>query len=92
MSQTLINNNQEEWIKVLEKGMVTLPKKWREELKISAGDNIKVKKEGKRIIIESSKIRLAPYRIYTDTEIDEFLEEDKIPDNLSKKVKNKRTT
>ena len=45
MKQTNINV-QEAWLKILGKGMVTLPKKWREDLGIAAGDVIKAKKEG----------------------------------------------
>ena len=72
-----LSSNQE-WLKILGKGMVTLPKKWRDELGITSGDIVKAKKEGNKVIIESqkSKVRLAPYRIYSDKEIDEFVKED----------------
>ena len=72
-----LSSNQE-WLKILGKGMVTLPKKWRDELGITSGDIVKAKKEGNKVIIESqkSKARLAPYRIYSDKEIDEFVKED----------------
>ena len=84
----------QEWIRVLGKGMVTIPKSWRDELGITEGDIIKAKKEGKRLIIEpqSSPLRneasqLAPYRVYSDEEIDEFLKEDRLPASLAAKIR-----
>lgn len=77
MNQTTINNNQEEWLKILGKGMVTLPKKWRDELGISNGDIVKARKDGNRVVIETQKNKLAPYRVYSDSEIDEFMKNDK---------------
>ena len=82
----MINNNQEEWLKILGKGMVTLPKKWRDELGISSGDIVKAKKDGNRVVIEPQKYRVAPYRVYSDSEIDEFVKEDKLPESLAKKL------
>lgn len=76
MNQATINDNQGEWLKILGKGMVTLPKKWREELGISSGDIVRAKKYGNRVVIEPQKNKLAPYRVYSDSEIDEFLKED----------------
>ena len=80
------NHNEEEWLKVLGKGMVTLPKKWREELEIAEGDVVKAKKEGRRVIIEPQEKESAPYRVYSDKEIDEFLKDDTLPPDLGKKV------
>lgn len=78
--------HQQEWLKVLGKGMVTLPKKWREELGITTGDIVKAKKEGNKVIIEPQIENLAPYRVYNDSEIETFLEEDKVSASLSHKV------
>ncbi len=78
---------QEEWLKVLGKGMVTLPKRWREDMGISEGDVIKAKKEGNKVVIEAQQTQSVPYRVYSDTEIDEFLAEDRIPEQLKQKVK-----
>ena len=88
MSQTVVNANQkqEEWLKVLGKGMVTIPKQWREELGFKEGDIVKAKKEGNRVVIEPQKGTLAPYRVYSRAEIDAFLEEDKLPQALLIKI------
>lgn len=67
---------QEQWIKILDKGMLTLPKKWREDLNLSKGKLVKARKKGKTVILEPQENE-APYRLYTDTEIEEFLKEDK---------------
>ncbi len=83
-----MQNNQEEWLKVLGKGMVTIPKKWRKELGIESGDVVKAKKVGNRVVIEAAKTKAtAPYRIYSGAEIDEFLKEDKLPQDLARKAK-----
>ena len=68
---------QEQWLRVLDKGMVTIPKKWREELGFKKGKVIKAKKMGRRIFIEPAEEE-APYRIYTDKEIAAFIKEDKL--------------
>ncbi|GEM_PF-1360877 len=86
MSQNTPTINQEEWLKILGKGMVTLPKKWRDELGIANGDIVKAKKEGNRVVIEAAKSKSVPYRVYTKEEISEFLKEDKLPKNLTEKI------
>ena len=87
MSQTNASIS-ETWLKVLGKGMITLPKKWRQDLGVVTGDVIRAKKEGSKVVIEARQDRLVPYRIYTDSEIDKFLEEDRLSKRLAKKVKN----
>lgn len=85
MSQTVANTNQE-WLKVLGKGMVTIPKQWREELGLEAGDVVRAKKDGNRVVIEPQQSSLAPYRVYSNAEIEEFLQADKLPLSLVEKV------
>lgn len=69
---------QEEWLKILGKGMITLPKRWRDDLGLSEGDVIKAKKQGKQVVLEAIAETTAPYRIYTDSEIATFLKEDRL--------------
>lgn len=85
MSQ--ITTIDQEWLKILGKGMVTLPKKWRDELGIEEGDIVKAKKEGNRVVIETQQQSLAPYRIYNDKEIDDFLKDDIVEESLSQKIR-----
>jgi AbrB family looped-hinge helix DNA binding protein len=86
MSQTNFAPNQE-WLKILDKGMVTIPKKWREALGISTGDVVRAKREGNKVVIETQKEKAVPYRIYTDKEIEEFLKEDKLTPSQIKKLR-----
>ena len=86
MNQATTNITQEQWLKVLGKGMVTLPKKWRDEMRIQNGDILKAKKEGNKVIIESAQSPKTPYRVYTKAEIDEFLKEDVLPKKFAQKV------
>ena len=72
MRQNTTNINQEEWLKILGKGMITLPKKWRDELGIESGNMVKAKKEGDKVIIQAQKSASVPYRVYSDAEIEEF--------------------
>lgn len=85
-------NHQEEWLKVLGKGMVTLPKRWRDEMDLKEGDVVKAKKEGNKVVLESSTVSFAPYRVYSDDEIEEFLVEDSLPSTLAKRVKDSLTS
>ena len=86
MNQTNANV-QEAWLKVLGKGMITLPKKWREDMNVTTGDVIRAKKEGAKVVIEARQSRNVPYRVYSDSEIDEFIKADKLPKRLAAKVK-----
>lgn len=86
MNQPTLSINQE-WLRVLGKGMVTLPKKWREDLGIAEGDIVKAKKEGNKVVIETQQASLAPYRVYSNEEIEEFLKEDPLPEPLNQKVR-----
>ena len=79
----------EKWLKVLGKGMLTLPKRWRNEAGLEAGDVVKAKKEGSKVVIElKERSKQVPYRIYTDAELKQFLEEDRLPKDLAKKIDN----
>lgn len=84
MSQTF---NNQEWLKVLGKGMITIPKDWRDELGITEGDVVRAKKTGNKVIIEGQQTQAVPYRIYSDAEINEFLKKDRLPKALAKKIK-----
>ena len=77
---------QEDLLRVLTKGMVTIPKKWRDELNIETGDRVRAYRQGNQIIIEPME-EAAPYRIYTQKEIDEFVKEDSLPSPSGRKVK-----
>jgi len=71
-------DSQAEWLKVLGKGMITIPISWRKELNIKPGDIVKAKKVGDRVFIEAPTQKSAPYRTYSDAEIASFIKDDKL--------------
>ena len=85
-------NVQEAWLKILGKGMITLPKKWREDMNVTTGDVVKARKEGFKVVIAATQGRAVPYRVYSDLEIDEFLRQDKLSKHLAKRVKENLTS
>ena len=74
MSDTNSKMN-EEWLKILGKGMVTIPKKWRTDLKIEIGSLVRARKDGDSLIIEPPD-KPAPYRIYSQSELENFIKDD----------------
>lgn len=74
----------EEWIRVLAKGMITIPKSFREDLGIKEGEVARIRKIGPRLIIEPRE--LTDYEVYDDEEFIQMIEEDKLPTRLAKKA------
>ena len=62
--------------------------KMRDEMGIGNGDIVKAKKEGNKVVIEpqSQMKATAPYRVFSDAEIDAFLEDDQLPEDLAQKA------
>lgn len=67
----------QQWLKVLGKGMVTIPKKWRVALKIDIGNMVKAKKVGDSLVIEPAD-KPAPYRVYSQAEMENFIAGDQM--------------
>ncbi len=69
--------NRDEIVKILPKGLMTIPKKFRRELGFEENGLARVKKERGRLIIEP--IFTLPYRVrsYNDQEINEFIDLDR---------------
>lgn len=74
MPNTNLKTN-EEWLRILGKGMVTIPKKWRTELKINIGSIVRARKDGGSLIIEPAD-KPVPYRIYSQKELENFIADD----------------
>jgi len=70
-----------EWIRILSKGMITIPKAFRDGLGIKEGEIVRIKKIGRRLVIEPREI--ADYEVYSDDELKTMLEEDKLPKKLA---------
>lgn len=72
------------WAKILNKGLITLPKSFRDDLSLKEGEFVKVKKIGRSLVIEP---RSDPeYELYSDAELAQMLKADKLPAKLAKKA------
>lgn len=76
----------DEIIKLQPKGVLTIPKKFRQALGLDNNNLIRIKKDKWRLVIEPVRTLSYPVRNYTETELEEFLELDK---KETKKLKNK---
>lgn len=85
--QTNIPINQEEIIKFQPKGLLTIPKKFRQNLGFEEKALVRIKAEKGRLIIEPVRTLPYPVRSYTDTEIKEFLAFDRKESEELKKKK-----
>lgn len=74
----------QDWVKILAKGMITIPKPFREELGIKEGEVARIKKIGNRLVIEPRE--LVDYEVYSKQEFKNMLKEDRLPANLAKKA------
>lgn len=72
------------WVKILPKGLITIPKKIRKKIGLKEGDVVKARLSGKTIIIEP---RETSYRLFSNEEIKRWIKEDKLPLKLAKKAK-----
>jgi len=69
-------SEQSEWLKVLGKGMITIPIDWRKALNFKEGDIVKATKRGDQVVIEAPAQKTVPYRMYSDAEIASFTQDD----------------
>lgn len=68
---------QEEIIRLQPKGLLTIPKKLRQELGFEENGLARVRKKGRSLVIEPVRTLPYPVRSYTNKEIEEFLALDK---------------
>ncbi len=85
MKQVLTNESPQEYLRILGKGMVTIPKAWRDELGLEEGGIVKAEKVGNKLIIEASEENV-PYRTFNDVEIEQWLKADRLTKKLSRKI------
>jgi len=78
---------QEEIIKILPKGIMTIPKKFREKLGFDIEGLARVKEEKGRLIVEPVRMLPYPVRSYTDEEINEFIDLDRKETKILRKKK-----
>lgn len=82
MQTSNINQHQEAWVRILNKGMITIPKSFRDILGIKEGEVAKMKKVGKKLIIEPREV--TDYEVYSNQELQEMIKDDKLPKKLAK--------
>lgn len=75
----------EKYVKVQPKGLITIPKKIRDEMGIVEEAIVKIKRVGRKITIEPVKTISYPVRTYTKEEFKEFLAFDAIQTKELKK-------
>lgn len=72
-----IRPRSEELIRLQPKGLITIPKKFRESLGLKDNSFVRVRKERVRLILESVRVLSYPVRSYTGEELKSFFELDK---------------
>lgn len=83
--QVAQKNAQVEWVNILSKGIITIPKKMRELVGIKEGDIAKIKVEGNTIIIEPrEQISLDQVRTFSNEQIEQWIKDDELPSDLAK--------
>lgn len=75
----------EEWVKILGKGMVTIPKKFRDDLGMRVGEVARIRKVGNRLVVEPRDV--ASYETYSDRDFREMMLADKLSPKLAKKAR-----
>lgn len=68
---------QDEIVKIQSKGLITIPKKIRENLGLDETSLLRVREEKGRIVVEPLRTLPYPIRRYTGDEIKNFIEFDK---------------
>ena len=75
-------SHQTKFVKVLDKGLVTLPKAWCVALNLNKGTILQAKKVNRSIVIEpvitSTTKAKVPYRVYSAAELNQFLKTDRL--------------
>ena len=62
----------QQYVRMQPKGLLTLPKKWREEVGVEENGMVRITKDKRRLIIEPVRTLPCPVRSYTDSDLNEF--------------------
>ena len=68
---------QEEIVRIQAKGLITIPKKFRQQLGLEENSLIRMQEEKGRLVMESVRTLPYPVRSYTKDEVNEFIDLDK---------------
>ena len=75
---------QSQWVKILSKGLITIPNDFRKALDLKVGEVARIKKVGRRLVLEPRDV--ADYELYSDKEFKRMIKEDKLPVKLAQKA------
>lgn len=67
---------QEEIIKIQPRGLLTIPKKFRQSLNLEKNSLVRIRKDKWRLVIEPVRTLPYPVRSYSNEDIEEFLKLD----------------
>jgi AbrB family looped-hinge helix DNA binding protein len=73
-------------VKIQNKGLITIPKAYREELGLEKGGLARIRRKSGGLVIEPVRVLPYPIRSYTRKELEEFL---KLDEKETKKLKKK---
>ncbi|KKQ37745.1 MAG: hypothetical protein US54_C0026G0004 [Candidatus Roizmanbacteria bacterium GW2011_GWA2_37_7] len=77
---------QEEWIKILSNGLITIPKAWREQTGIREKDVVKAKLINNKIILEPQN-QERKVRIFSNEEVNRWLKDDILTQEMADETK-----
>jgi AbrB family looped-hinge helix DNA binding protein len=77
---------QTEWVNILSKGIITIPKKMREQVGMKEGDVSRIRVVGKTIVIEPKESSYAEVRDFTTEQMQQWIQEDTLPTQIADKV------
>jgi len=86
VSKQTASQPEEELVKIQARGLLTIPKKFRQELALEEASLARLRKEKGRLIIEPVRTLPYPARSYTKKDLQSFLKLDK---EESKKLRGK---
>ena len=66
------------YIRLQPKGLITIPKKMRDQLRLNQQSILRISQQGQQLILEPITILDYPVRQYNDQEVQEFLAYDRL--------------
>lgn len=77
---------QTEWVNILSKGIITIPKKMRDKVGMKEGDVSKIRVVGKAIIIEPKDTSYSEVRNFSSDQLQQWIREDILPSQVANEV------
>jgi AbrB family looped-hinge helix DNA binding protein len=82
--QVMPSSSQTEWVKILDNGLITIPKAMRKQAGIKDGDVARATLVGNKIIIEP-RATVEEYRVFTSEQVVQWMQDDALsPEEVEK--------